>query len=195
MLGTCEQLAAGLGAGSGKKGKDGTPSSVGNAPLRLWVGQKFLGTFPLPPLPYEPARTDWCIYGPSTELYKRLGKGPRAQKQARANMHLAEVVEQIAKRASTAVWWDWLAFPILWARLPFRPGLHRWSYFTFPFFFFLRYQHIMDERCLGSRGFPLHFLFLLFLKDFVLLFQWPTTFFFCCCNPHVSLSSITVPYR
>ena len=52
MLGTCEQLAAGLGAGSGKKGKDGTPSSVGNAPLRLWVGQKFLGTFPLPSLPF-----------------------------------------------------------------------------------------------------------------------------------------------
>lgn len=40
MLGTCEQLAAGLGAGAGT-GAD----AVGNAPLRLWVGERFLGAW------------------------------------------------------------------------------------------------------------------------------------------------------
>ena len=47
MLGTCEQFAAGLGAGSvkreGGKGKEGAGDAVGNAPLRLWVGERFLG--------------------------------------------------------------------------------------------------------------------------------------------------------
>jgi hypothetical protein len=41
MLATCEQLAAGLGA-PGKKGKE-LVDAVGNAPLRLWVGERFLG--------------------------------------------------------------------------------------------------------------------------------------------------------
>ncbi|KIM82134.1 hypothetical protein PILCRDRAFT_469683 [Piloderma croceum F 1598] len=58
MLGTCEQLAAGLGAGAGggkrgggkenqgrdgMGGKGGGGDAVGNAPLRLWVGERFLG--------------------------------------------------------------------------------------------------------------------------------------------------------
>lgn len=54
MLGTCEQLAAGLGASSvkrkregadGEKDKGGSVDGVGNAPLRLWVGERFLGMF------------------------------------------------------------------------------------------------------------------------------------------------------
>lgn len=53
MLGTCEQLAAGLGASSVKrkregegveeKGGGGSVDGVGNAPLRLWLGERFLG--------------------------------------------------------------------------------------------------------------------------------------------------------
>ncbi|KAF8169050.1 hypothetical protein K438DRAFT_1909571 [Mycena galopus ATCC 62051] len=40
MLATCEQLAAGLGA-LGKKGGEHV-DAVGNAPLRLWAGERFL---------------------------------------------------------------------------------------------------------------------------------------------------------
>jgi hypothetical protein len=62
ILGTCEQFAAGLGAGEragggrgggkgkgkenqgGEAGKGGAgEDAVGNAPLRLWVGGRFLG--------------------------------------------------------------------------------------------------------------------------------------------------------
>jgi len=56
MLSTCEQLAAGLGAASVKeekgKNKGGVGvdvDAVGNAPLRLWVGERFLGRFSVPP--------------------------------------------------------------------------------------------------------------------------------------------------
>jgi len=41
MLGTCEQLGAGLGAASVK----GEPDAVGNAPMRLWVGERVLGMY------------------------------------------------------------------------------------------------------------------------------------------------------
>ena len=54
MLQTCEQLAAGLGAPATKgaasaAGADGgkgylTPVVVGNAPLGLWAGERFMGT-------------------------------------------------------------------------------------------------------------------------------------------------------
>jgi hypothetical protein len=47
ILKTCEQLAAGLGVAKGrkkgdsgeKKGEDG----IGNAPLRLWIGERLVG--------------------------------------------------------------------------------------------------------------------------------------------------------
>jgi hypothetical protein len=51
MLGTCEQLAAGMGAGD-KKVKGSEKENIrrgeekvelGNARLRLWVGERFLG--------------------------------------------------------------------------------------------------------------------------------------------------------
>ena len=53
MLRTCETLAAGLGAGArGKKKKKGGEGEdgeeVGNAWLRLWVGERFLGMFFFP---------------------------------------------------------------------------------------------------------------------------------------------------
>jgi hypothetical protein len=58
MLSTCEQFAAGLGAASVKKRKGTNGDNeeekeegdkVGNAPLRLWVGERFLGTIQLIP--------------------------------------------------------------------------------------------------------------------------------------------------
>lgn len=39
MLRTCEQLAAGLGAAGSKE----VSGKVGNAQMRLWVGERFLG--------------------------------------------------------------------------------------------------------------------------------------------------------
>jgi hypothetical protein len=39
MLRTCDQLAAGLGAAGTKEGT----GKVGNAQMRLWVGERFLG--------------------------------------------------------------------------------------------------------------------------------------------------------
>ena len=42
MLQTCEQLAAGLGAPADKSKPDAAVA-VGNAPLGLWVGERFLG--------------------------------------------------------------------------------------------------------------------------------------------------------
>ncbi|KAI1791986.1 hypothetical protein LXA43DRAFT_1181381 [Ganoderma leucocontextum] len=86
MLQTCEQLAAGLGApakaaatASGNEGASTTPAttptaSVGNAPLGLWVGERFL------------------------ELYKRYGKEARVQKQTVVNARLAKAVEELAER-------------------------------------------------------------------------------------------------
>ncbi|KAI0321192.1 hypothetical protein OF83DRAFT_1161926 [Amylostereum chailletii] len=73
MLETCEQLAAGLGAPASKE--DAARAAVaGNAPLRLWVGERFV------------------------ELYKRAGKEARAEKQAALNVELAKVVEAMASR-------------------------------------------------------------------------------------------------
>lgn len=41
MLTTCEQLAAGLGAAGSKSQQEG--NAIGNAHMRLWVGERFLG--------------------------------------------------------------------------------------------------------------------------------------------------------
>lgn len=43
MLTASEQLAAGLGASTTKKPKKAGGDSVGNAALRLWLGERFLG--------------------------------------------------------------------------------------------------------------------------------------------------------
>ncbi|KAF9812532.1 hypothetical protein IEO21_06171 [Rhodonia placenta] len=84
MLQTCEQLAAGLGAPPNKPApkepgqKHAAPVLVGNAPLGLWVGERFL------------------------ELFKRAGKESRVQKQTAINAHLAKAVEDLARRAGVA---------------------------------------------------------------------------------------------
>jgi len=83
MLLTCEQLAAGLGAPASKKGKEKEGISkvwegVGNAPLRLWIGERFL------------------------ELYKRTGEDGLAAKRQLANEKLLLAVDAIAHRTTSA---------------------------------------------------------------------------------------------
>ncbi|KAJ7476881.1 hypothetical protein B0H11DRAFT_1303136 [Mycena galericulata] len=72
MLATCEQLAAGLGA-PGKKGKDRV-DTVGNAPLRLWAGERFL------------------------ELHKRDGREDLIQKREETNTLLRQAVVALSQR-------------------------------------------------------------------------------------------------
>ncbi|KAJ7174626.1 hypothetical protein C8R46DRAFT_1252427 [Mycena filopes] len=72
MLATCEQLAAGLGA-PGKKGKERV-DAMGNAPLRLWVGERFL------------------------ELHKRDGRDDLTQKREEANELLRQAVVALSQR-------------------------------------------------------------------------------------------------
>ncbi|KAI0041400.1 hypothetical protein FA95DRAFT_1548791 [Auriscalpium vulgare] len=72
VLGTAEQLAAGLGAPPAKGAPLGP--THGNAPLRLWVGERYV------------------------ELYRRAGKDARAQRQESANVLLRGAVEQIKAR-------------------------------------------------------------------------------------------------
>ncbi|KDQ31569.1 hypothetical protein PLEOSDRAFT_1036423 [Pleurotus ostreatus PC15] len=90
MLVTCDQLAAGLGAtstksktvaeGDGRRdqadGSKGDASDVGNAPLRLWVGEKFV------------------------ELHKRTGHEELANKQAQLNTRLKKAVVQMVARGT-----------------------------------------------------------------------------------------------
>ncbi|KAF4604497.1 hypothetical protein EYR40_003271 [Pleurotus pulmonarius] len=90
MLVTCDQLAAGLGAtstkskavaeGDGRRdqadGSKGGVSDVGNAPLRLWVGEKFV------------------------ELHKRTGHEELANKQAQLNTRLKKAVVQMVARGT-----------------------------------------------------------------------------------------------
>ncbi|KAJ7983176.1 hypothetical protein DFH06DRAFT_1440952 [Mycena polygramma] len=72
MLATCEQLAAGLGA-PGKKGQERV-DAVGNAPLRLWVGERFL------------------------ELHKRDRRDDLIQKREDANGLLRQAVVALSQR-------------------------------------------------------------------------------------------------
>ncbi|KAJ6473127.1 hypothetical protein C8R45DRAFT_835641 [Mycena sanguinolenta] len=74
MLATCEQLAAGLGAPA-KKGKEHV-NAVGNAPLRLWVGERFL------------------------ELHKRDKRDDLIQKREEANTVLRDAVVALSRRES-----------------------------------------------------------------------------------------------
>ncbi|KAJ6579637.1 hypothetical protein DFH09DRAFT_912985 [Mycena vulgaris] len=75
MLGTCEQLAAGLGA-PGKKDQERV-DAVGNAPLRLWVGERFL------------------------ELHKRDGRDDLIQKREQANGLFRQAVVSLSQRGAT----------------------------------------------------------------------------------------------
>lgn len=116
MLGTSEQLAAGLGAASIKKDKDKgkakeggggseekEPDAVGNAPLRLWIGERFLGTPPLP-FPNFPVLASADITSVArTELYKRMGKESKVKKQAAANRQMRRAVERVTNSNSSRV--------------------------------------------------------------------------------------------
>jgi hypothetical protein len=86
ILATCNQLAAGLGAAPNKS--DGAGNAVGNAPLRLWVGERLLGELLTPGDSHGPL-SDEC-----KELYKRAGKESVAEKQAVANANLRALVGQ-----------------------------------------------------------------------------------------------------
>ena len=104
MLQTCEQLAAGLGAPStkdatttGANGKSTQPIVVGNAPLGLWVGERFLGECS----DLSVSDSTMIERNTVTELFKRFGKDSRAQKQTIVNAQFARAVEDLACRGNT----------------------------------------------------------------------------------------------
>lgn len=111
MLVTCDQLAAGLGAtstksktvaeGDGRRdqadGSKGDASDVGNAPLRLWVGEKFVGTL-FCPFPCQVGA--YARYALITELHKRMGHEELANKQAQLNTRLKKAVVQMVARGT-----------------------------------------------------------------------------------------------
>ena len=98
MLETCGTIAAGMGAvakkGDKKSEKEGggEESSVGNAVLGLWVGQRFLGGW-LNVLIFAYTNTLVLI-----ELYKREGNEHKAKKQEVVNARLEEAVMKMEKR-------------------------------------------------------------------------------------------------
>ncbi|KAG8935972.1 hypothetical protein FRC00_010048 [Tulasnella sp. 408] len=76
MLKTCQQLASGLGAPEDKANELVNGGSVvGNVPLGLWVGEKFL------------------------ELYRRAGKESKAQRQAELNAGIQGAMDRILQRS------------------------------------------------------------------------------------------------
>jgi hypothetical protein len=86
MLVTCEQLAAGMGAGSVKGAKNMTGAdTVGNGPLRLWIAERNLGqSFLLSSLSVAHANR--------VEIHRRRGDVARAEKQEAAIEALRNVV-------------------------------------------------------------------------------------------------------
>ncbi|KAF8515678.1 hypothetical protein BU17DRAFT_76792 [Hysterangium stoloniferum] len=83
MLTTARQLAAGLGAPASKSQdpqfhsqnrSDGRPRKVGNAPLGLWVGRRFM------------------------ELYRRTGRDKRARQQDNINAEFVQALKDIEHR-------------------------------------------------------------------------------------------------
>jgi hypothetical protein len=66
-LAVCETLGAGMGAkqkdvdggkGKGKEKENGDDGPISNAPLRLWVGERFLGMFSISLLLYRSVLMD-----------------------------------------------------------------------------------------------------------------------------------------
>ena len=105
MLGTCEQLAAGLGAGDKKQKDKGEEKEngrigeerrqVGNAQLRLWVGEQFLGLCSFVDF-YFGFDSDWgCV-----ELHRWAGNTAKAESQARVNKRLREAVRGVERWGS-----------------------------------------------------------------------------------------------
>uniref|UniRef100_A0A0W0FJ99 Uncharacterized protein n=1 Tax=Moniliophthora roreri TaxID=221103 RepID=A0A0W0FJ99_MONRR len=68
MLAMCENLAAGLGAAPKAAGQKKAADGIGNAPLRVWIGER-------------------CL-----ELYKRTGNTKAARKQEAANEALRKLI-------------------------------------------------------------------------------------------------------
>lgn len=102
MLTTARQLAAGLGAPPSKSQDPqlhdsdntamGTTRKVGNAPLGLWIGQRFLGEAAT-----VQEATDNGI-NCFAELYRRTGRDKRARRQGDINSELIRGVEEIDSR-------------------------------------------------------------------------------------------------
>lgn len=100
----CETLGAGMGAkqkemaGKGedkdKVSTEGKYEPVGNAPLRLWVGERFLGKcFPVFFLPL-------CADGTAlAEIFKRANKPDRVAKQDAYNTVYRSAMEGMTGRA------------------------------------------------------------------------------------------------
>lgn len=63
--------------------------SVGNGPLRLWIGERFLGASHFLLLTNSVLI---CV----PEMYKRAGKDKKALRQAAANKHLKQAVDKLS---------------------------------------------------------------------------------------------------
>jgi hypothetical protein len=88
------------GGGRLKKAEAEAAVGVENAPLGLWVGERYLGVlfflYLLPSFLFTLLIVHW--YRPPAELYKCMSKELRAQKQANANQLLIQAAEKIARR-------------------------------------------------------------------------------------------------
>jgi hypothetical protein len=87
MLSTCEQLAVGMGTSENKGEK-----AVGNAAMRLWVGQRLLGEC-THAFSRKKLRNIW-----PTEIYRRKGDKKKVEKQKQINSEMTKAVERIAQK-------------------------------------------------------------------------------------------------
>lgn len=100
MLAMCENLAAGLGAAvkppPGAKGKEKSTDTVGNAPLRTWVGTRSLGKYLLLS-DTQDVEVEFCCL---LEIYKRNGNAPAAKRQETANRAMQNAIRKAEKRSA-----------------------------------------------------------------------------------------------
>lgn len=95
MLGACQNLACGLGAGAVKGAKNTQGADlVGNIPLRIWTAERFLGKLGV-------ASPMSLILIMALELHKRQGNGAQAEKQVRMIEALKKV--SLSADASSSV--------------------------------------------------------------------------------------------
>lgn len=100
MLDTARQLSAGMGAPAAKvpsqtQGLD-DPSVSGNAPLGLWVGERFYGTPAMATAIINSPAHSLCVI--TSELYVRTGDGNKANAQQRNNELLRAAVRALPTR-------------------------------------------------------------------------------------------------
>jgi len=108
MLGTAEQLAAGLGAHpkAPQKSSDSKPQKtagaagdgVGNAHLRLWIGERCLGESLLSLYWFENTYQHPCFPFLTSELKRRAGDEAGSIKQVQVNEKLEQAVVRVQKR-------------------------------------------------------------------------------------------------